>query len=155
MDRALISQELAVLRSADSVELGPVGVGAVRTRGYEAFSTLRAHRAELAQSRAELHELLNAPSPAARLYAALLLKELDASEGERALEALAPSEEPLTVWPGGCSPLPTKTLGEAAKDLAKARPEPPRNRLAEALVAGLWLAFPIVLVALLVVRSCQ
>src|SRR5690606_8797485 len=115
---------------------------------------------------------LNASSPAARLYAALLLRELDPAEGNRALEALFTSEEPLTVCPGGCSPLPTNTLGEAARYFARdasngldapsttdtstsrSAPHASSKRLSERLVTVWLLAFPLALVAFFVFRSC-
>jgi hypothetical protein len=109
------SQALAVLASATSVELGPVGVAARRTPAFLAYEALVKDRAALAAERPALERMLAAPSPAARLYAALLLRATDPAAGRAALQTLASSTDPLSVAPGGCVLMPTSTLGEAAR----------------------------------------
>ena len=109
------SQALTILAGATSVELGPVGVAATRTPAFVAYEALRNDRAALAAERAALERMLTAPSPAARLYAALLLRSTDPAAGHAALQSLATSTAPLSVAPGGCVLLPISRLGEAAQ----------------------------------------
>jgi len=113
--RATVSDALTVLAAATSVELGPVGVAARVTPAYRAYGALASDRAALAAERPALERMLDAPSAAARLYAALLLRRLDPAAGQAALQAMVPSTEPLSVAPGGCVIMPTRTLGAAAQ----------------------------------------
>jgi hypothetical protein len=113
--RATVSAALAVLAAATSVELGPVGVAARVTPAYRAYQALIRDPAALAAERPALERMLAAPSPAARFYAALLLRRLDPAVGQAALQAMVSSTEPLSVAPGGCVIMPTRTLGAAAQ----------------------------------------
>jgi len=113
---------LSALRDAGSVELGPVGYAAVRTRGYAAFAALSADRALLQRHRSDVEAMCRSGNAPARLYAALLLRTLDPDQGERALRALLQARESLELWPGGCARLPVATLGEAAAWLLGSRP---------------------------------
>jgi hypothetical protein len=72
-------------------------------------------RRALTAERPALERMLAAPSRAARLYAALLLRATEPAAGLAALQALTSSTDPLSVAPGGCVLMPTSTLGAAAR----------------------------------------
>ncbi|HET9933270.1 MAG TPA: hypothetical protein VFQ35_21345, partial [Polyangiaceae bacterium] len=105
---------LAVLASAvSSVELGPVGVAAQVTDGFRAYQALTADRDALRGLEPELVRLTREGSPAAIIYAALLLRGL----GRDVVPLLASYREdhrPCSVFPGGCQGV-THWLNEAAR----------------------------------------
>jgi hypothetical protein len=106
--------QLAVLASAESaVELGPVGVAAVVTDACRAYRALAQDRDAVARLEPELVAMTREGSPAAIIYAALLLR----GAGRDVTPLLAPHADdrrPCTVFPGGCTGM-THWLCEATR----------------------------------------
>ena len=97
----------------DFVSLGPYGVVAAVDEEWVAFKALRG-AAILASLRPELESMVAGGSPAARVYAALLLQPIDEDAGTAALESMVDSLETCRVAPGGCMAPPFSRLGSVA-----------------------------------------
>src|SRR5436853_18000 len=107
-------KQLAVLRTATtSIELGPMGYAAVVTDACPAFRALEADREALAQLELDLVAVTRDGSPAAILYAALLLRELDRDVAPL-LEPYRDDRRPCKVSPGGCTSM-MYSMADAAR----------------------------------------
>lgn len=110
-------ENLAVLAKAErSVELGPVGIAAAVTETCRAYRGLVADRAALAALRDEVATLAQSGSGARRIYAALLLREIDRDAGVAALQSMSESDEPCDLALGGCTVM-SSTVGDAVTHL--------------------------------------
>jgi hypothetical protein len=110
-------QNLALLARAEaSVELGPVGIAALVTDTCQAYRDLVAHPATLAALKNEIAALARSGPGARRIYAALLLRQIDAEAGTAALEAMSGSSEPCQLGLGGCMVM-SSSVGDAVAHL--------------------------------------
>jgi hypothetical protein len=110
-------EKLAVLAGARaSVELGPVGFAAVVTETCQAFRDLVGDPAALAALKTEITGLAGSGAGAARIYAALLLCEIDRAAGIAALESMSTSTEPCDLALGGCMVM-SSSVGDAVTHL--------------------------------------
>jgi hypothetical protein len=111
-----VSAAFERLRTAERLEGFPTGGVGQTLENYAAF--VEARRAG-AGARAEVEALLADGTPAGRLYAALLLRELDEEAGRRALEGLRADGSLLeAMW--DCTPEPF-TVGQLADDALRGR----------------------------------
>jgi len=110
-------QKLAVLANAkQSVELGPVGIAGVISDACQAYRDLAADSAVLTALRSEIETLARTGSGARRIYAALLLGQVDRQAGTAELASLADSTEACDLALGGCTVM-SATVGDAARHL--------------------------------------
>jgi hypothetical protein len=108
---------LAVLAAAHgSVELGPVGYAAQVTDACRAYQALASDREALARLEPELVGMMREGSPAAIIYAALLLRA-GGRDVAPLLAAYADDRRPLGVCSGGCTVM-THWLCEATRWVA-------------------------------------
>lgn len=103
-------------RAERSVELGPVGFAAVVTEACQAYRDLVADPSSLIALRTEITDLARSGLPAARMYAALLIREIDGAAGTALLDAMSTSEEPCDLALGGCTVM-SSSVGEAVAHL--------------------------------------
>jgi hypothetical protein len=97
-------EKLRVLaRAQTSVELGPVGFAAVVTETCQAYRDLIAHPEVLAALKSEIEPLARNGPGARRIYAALLLRQIDHVAGTAQLESMSDSKEPCDLALGGCT----------------------------------------------------
>jgi len=95
--------QLAVLAAAEgSVTLGPAGYAGVMTDACRAYQALVADRAAVDRLAPELIRLTRDGSPAAIIYAALLLRGAGHDVGPL-LAPYADDRRPMSVFPGGCT----------------------------------------------------
>lgn len=125
------TRHLEAIRAAgDGVSFGPVGYAAVVAPPDRAYQALLDDRDTLARCRPALEALAATEGPSGpRVYAALLLRELDRGAGLRALEAMLGSERPCSFAGGGCM-VESLWLGEVAARLLGDPVPPPPKRLA-------------------------
>jgi len=110
-------QKLAVLALAQrSVELGPVGIAAVVTETCQAYRDLVGDPAALTAMKSDIATLARSGPGARRIYAALLLREIDREAGTAALESMSQSGEPCDLALGGCTVM-SSTVGDAVAHL--------------------------------------
>ncbi len=115
-------EKLAVLARAEkSVELGPTGFAAVVTETCQAYRDLAADPAALAAMSSEIMALARSGPCAARIYAALLWREIDCEAGIAALASMSASKEPLDLALGGCTVM-SSSVGEAVAHLLRRSP---------------------------------
>ncbi|HEY0078956.1 MAG TPA: hypothetical protein VGB73_09950 [Pyrinomonadaceae bacterium] len=106
----------ARLRAAERFEGYAFGGMGQKNENYEAFALARQAGAG---ERAAVEEILQNAAPAGRLYAALLLREIDEEAGRRALVALQHDTSELEAsW--DCAP-DSYTLGQLAAEALEGR----------------------------------
>jgi len=110
-----------VARAERSVELGPVGFAAVVTETCQAYRDLVADPESLTALRTEITDLARSGSPAARIYAALLIGEIDRADGTALLDAMSTSEELCDLALGGCTVMSSSVGDAVARLLGRAR----------------------------------
>jgi len=104
---------LATLERATVFALGAEGFAAVISPELAAYRKLAPRVRELGDA---LRALVTSASPAGRIYAALLLGELDPAAGRAAWTQLQASRDGLMFHPGGCHVRISAVLGEIAAD---------------------------------------
>jgi hypothetical protein len=138
-------QQLAVLRRAtNSVELGPFGAAAVVTDACRAFRALAADRETLAQLEPDVVGVVRDGSPAAIVYAALLLRGLGRDVAPL-LEPYRDDRRECTVFPGGCTGI-KQSLAEAARWATYSTPPgrlmPPTTFQLDTIARATWFELP-------------
>lgn len=111
-------------QSTDLVSLGAIGYAAIVNEEAAAYMELtnRANRRHLPQLRDELVATASRPGPTApRVYAALLLRHVDAQLATDLLHQMRGSSEPCSYAPGGCS-IVGETLDRVASAILDVSP---------------------------------
>jgi len=110
-------QKLAVLaRAQRSVELGPMGIAALVTETCQAYRDLAADPAILFALKNEIEVLARSGPGARRIYAALLLRQMDLAAGTAELASMSGSKEPCDLALGGCTVM-SSSVGDAVTHL--------------------------------------
>ncbi|HVF50733.1 MAG TPA: hypothetical protein VNA19_11635 [Pyrinomonadaceae bacterium] len=111
-----LSACFARLRAAERFEGYAFGGMGQKNKNYEAFARAREAGGD---ARAAVEDILRSGTPAGRLYAALLLREIDEEAGRRALVALqADASELEAAW--DCAP-DAFTVGQLAAEALQGR----------------------------------
>jgi hypothetical protein len=105
---------LEILRQAGSVDDSAIGYAAVKSETYQAFEMAIAQGSDI---RPAIEYLLQAGTPAGRVYAAVLLRRLDAAAGEVAIAQLR-TEEVAVMRLSGCDRF-TVSMAEAIDDMLR------------------------------------
>jgi hypothetical protein len=105
---------LATLLQAGSVDDAAIGFAAVKSVTYQAFEEAIAQGSQI---RPEIEYVLQAGTPAGRVYAAVLLRRLDEQAGEAAITQLR-TEEVMVMRFSGCDRSPV-SMAEAIDDMLR------------------------------------
>ncbi|HMI87801.1 MAG TPA: hypothetical protein VK550_27150 [Polyangiaceae bacterium] len=117
MSLEIARERLAVLAQAQgSVELAPVGIAAVVTETCRAYRELIADPAALRALKSDITVLARSGPGARRIYAALLLREIDREAGTDALASMSTSNEACDLALGGCTVM-SSSVGDAVAHL--------------------------------------
>lgn len=103
---------LEVLKKAESLDDSGVGFTMQRTENFQAFEEALKAGASI---RSHLDTLLKSGSPAGRIYAAILISELDKEAGRKALESLKGDQDMVSYRSGDL--FEDRTVGELAEAL--------------------------------------
>lgn len=131
---ATVPELFAVLEKATTaLDLGPVGFAMIMSESASAYcALLQVAPEDIARHRASIEATLHNGAGAARVYAALVLRRIDAASSDAHLERLLASNEPCTFTPGGCMSF-GGTVSDAAFRLLEDRDTPTVLELREEL----------------------
>ncbi|CAN1211656.1 hypothetical protein TUMEXPCC7403_15740 [Tumidithrix helvetica PCC 7403] len=93
-----LPEYLVILSQAGTLDSSAVGIAAIRSNTYKAFERALAAGNTI---RPQIETLLQQSTPAGRIYAAILLEQLDRSAGDRALRQLQ-SDHTQVTYLNGC-----------------------------------------------------
>ena len=110
-------ERLQALRTATTLALGPVGIAAQVLPATQAYFELADARDP--KLKRDLERLVDKATPAGKVYAALLLDQLDRAAGRRAWQRLTRDRSPVSTFTG-CIMGQTTLAEYAAGQLAAA-----------------------------------
>lgn len=108
---------LETIKKAETLDDSAVGYAAKKTKTFEAFEKALGAGSSI---KAETEWLLNNSTPAGRLYAAILLNEIDSEAGHNAFKKLLTDKAVVKYCTG--SLFSDMTVSELAKELLESKP---------------------------------
>lgn len=108
---------LEMIKKAETLDDSAVGYAAKKTKTFEAFEKALGEGSSI---KAEIEWLLNNSTPAGRLYAAILLNEIDSEAGHNAFKKLLTDKAMVKYCTG--SLFSDMAVSELAKELLENKP---------------------------------